>query len=136
MSPPTGTARAPAYESLLQWTPHAPFASSNFRDGKPVGFEEVSRYADADLVTMFEHEHWETQVRGRDEPSPFDLRVTATFRREPTSLTAMSPGRYPPRPRAHAAMKLTCERRLALGGYFHLKWTKARPKVSEASSTR
>jgi len=58
------------------------FASSNFRDGTPVEFEEVSRYTDADLVTVFEHEHWETKVGGRDEPSPFDLRVTTTFRRE------------------------------------------------------
>jgi ketosteroid isomerase-like protein len=58
------------------------FASSNFRDGMPVRFEEVSRYVGADLVTLFEHEHWETKVGGRDEPSPFDLRVTTTFRLE------------------------------------------------------
>ncbi|BAS13178.1 conserved hypothetical protein [Arthrobacter sp. Hiyo8] len=58
------------------------FASSNFRDGRPVRFEEVSRYVGADLVTLFEHEHWETKVGGRDEPSPFDLRVTTTFRLE------------------------------------------------------
>ena len=58
------------------------FASSNFRDGKPVRFEEVSRYTGADLVTLFEHEHWETKVGGRSELSPFDLRVTTTFRLE------------------------------------------------------
>ena len=58
------------------------FAASNFRDGRPVRFEEVSRYVGADLVTLFEHEHWETKVGGRDEPSPFDLRVTTTFRLE------------------------------------------------------
>lgn len=58
------------------------FASSNFRDGMPVRFEEVSRYVGADLVTLFEHEHWETKVGGRDERSPFDLRVTTTFRLE------------------------------------------------------
>ena len=29
-------------------------ASSNFRDGKPVQFEEVSRYSGDDLVTLFE----------------------------------------------------------------------------------
>ncbi|GAP57131.1 conserved hypothetical protein [Arthrobacter sp. Hiyo6] len=58
------------------------FASSNFRDGRPVRFEEVTRYVGADLVTLFEHEHWETKVGGRDEPSPFDLRVTTTFRLE------------------------------------------------------
>jgi hypothetical protein len=38
------------------------FASSNFRDGTPVRFEEVSRYTSADLVTLFEVEHWETKV--------------------------------------------------------------------------
>lgn len=58
------------------------FASSNFRDGMPVRFEEVWRCTGADLVTVFEQEHWETKVGGRDEPSPFDLRVTTTFRRQ------------------------------------------------------
>lgn len=58
------------------------FASSNFRNGAPVRTEEVSRYVGADLVTLFEREHWETKVGGRDEPSPFDLRVTTTFRLE------------------------------------------------------
>ena len=58
------------------------FASSNFHDGAPVRFEEVSRYTSADLVTLFEVEHWETKVAGRSERSPFDLRVTTTFRRE------------------------------------------------------
>lgn len=58
------------------------FASSNFHDGTPVRFEEVSRFTSADLVTLFEVEHWETKVAGRSERSPFDLRVTTTFRRE------------------------------------------------------
>jgi ketosteroid isomerase-like protein len=57
-------------------------ASSNFRDGKPVRFEELSRYTSADLIALFEHECWETKVRGRSERSPFELRVTTTFRRE------------------------------------------------------
>lgn len=56
------------------------FASSNFRDGKPVRFQAVSRYSSADLVTLFEHEHWETKVGARSELAPFDLRVTTTFR--------------------------------------------------------
>jgi hypothetical protein len=47
------------------------FASSNFRDGKPVRFEEVSRYSTADLVTLFEQEHWETKVGARNELTPF-----------------------------------------------------------------
>jgi ketosteroid isomerase-like protein len=56
------------------------FASSNFRDGERVRFEEVSRYSSPDLVTLFEQEHWETKVGARNELAPFDLRVTTTFR--------------------------------------------------------
>jgi len=56
------------------------FASSNFRDGERVRFEEVSRYSSTDLVTLFEQEHWKTKVGTRNEPKPFDLRVTTTFR--------------------------------------------------------
>jgi ketosteroid isomerase-like protein len=56
------------------------FASSSFRDGKPVRFEEVSRYSSPDLVTLFEQEHWETKVGTRNELAPFDLRVTTSFR--------------------------------------------------------
>jgi ketosteroid isomerase-like protein len=56
------------------------FASSNFRDGEPVRFEEIARYSSPSLVTLFEHEHWETKVGSRNEPAPFDLRVTTTFR--------------------------------------------------------
>lgn len=71
--------------SSLGWTAVSramDFASSNFREGKPVQFQEVTRYAGADLVTLFENEHWETKVGGRSELSPFDLRVTTTFRLE------------------------------------------------------
>ncbi|HEX9053596.1 MAG TPA: nuclear transport factor 2 family protein [Gemmatimonadales bacterium] len=56
------------------------FASSNFRDGQRVRFEEVSRYSSTDLVSLFEREHWETKVGARTELAPFDLRVTTTFR--------------------------------------------------------
>jgi hypothetical protein len=58
------------------------FASSNFRDGTPVRFERITRYSGTDVVTIFEHEHWETKVGNRHELSPFDLRVTTTFRLE------------------------------------------------------
>ncbi len=56
------------------------FASSNFREGERVHFEEVSRYSSADLVTLFEREHWEAKVGDRNQLTPFDLRVTTTFR--------------------------------------------------------
>jgi hypothetical protein len=61
------------------------FASSSLRDGKRVRFEEVSRYSSADLVTLFEREHWETKVGGRNELAPFGLRVTTTFRSDSAS---------------------------------------------------
>jgi ketosteroid isomerase-like protein len=57
-------------------------ASSNFREGKAVRFEEVARYSSADLVTLFEQEHWEMKVGARTELTPIDLRVTTTFRLE------------------------------------------------------
>jgi ketosteroid isomerase-like protein len=57
-------------------------ASSNFRDGKRVRFEEVSRYSSDELVTLFEREHWEMKVGARTELAPIDLRVTTTFRLE------------------------------------------------------
>jgi ketosteroid isomerase-like protein len=39
------------------------FASSKFRDGKPVRVDEISCHTGADLVMLFEHEHWETKGR-------------------------------------------------------------------------
>jgi ketosteroid isomerase-like protein len=66
------------------------FASSNFREGKRVRFEEVSRYSGADLVTLFEQEHWETKVGARNELSPFDLRVTTTFRMDGSEWKVVS----------------------------------------------
>ena len=55
-------------------------ASSNFRDGERVQFEEVCRYTSADLVTLFELEHWKIKVGGLEELTPVDLRVTTSFR--------------------------------------------------------
>jgi SnoaL-like domain len=66
------------------------FASSSFRDGMPVRFEAVSRYTGTNVVTMFEHEHWETKVGGRDELAGFHLRVTTTFRLERDSWKLVS----------------------------------------------
>lgn len=66
------------------------FASSNFRDGTAVRSEEVTRYASEDLVSLFELEHWETKIGGREERSPFDLRVTTNFRLENGSWLLVS----------------------------------------------
>ncbi len=58
------------------------YASSRFRDGVVPAFEEVARYASADLAVIHEKEEWQTKVGGADELSHFGLRVTTTFRRE------------------------------------------------------
>ena len=57
------------------------FASSRFKDGE-VSFELIARYETSELVTLFEIENWKAKVGGRQEVSPFVLRVTSTFRRE------------------------------------------------------
>ncbi len=57
------------------------FASSRFKDGE-VSFELIARYETSELVTLFEIENWNAKVGGRQEVSPFVLRVTSTFRRE------------------------------------------------------
>jgi ketosteroid isomerase-like protein len=58
------------------------YASSRFRDGEVTAFEEVARYAGADLVMIHEKEHWQAKVGGAEDLSRFGLRVTSTFRRE------------------------------------------------------
>ena len=58
------------------------FASSRFRDGEVADVEALARYISADLASILEIERWRAKVGGRDDVSPFDLRVTSTFRRE------------------------------------------------------
>jgi ketosteroid isomerase-like protein len=58
------------------------FASSKFREGHVASFESIARYEAPDLASILEVERWEAKVGGRDEVSPFVLRVTTTFRRE------------------------------------------------------
>ncbi len=48
------------------------------------GFESVARYDSSDLASVHERERWRARVGGREEITPFDLRVTTTFRREET----------------------------------------------------
>jgi ketosteroid isomerase-like protein len=59
------------------------FASSRFRDGEVTGVETVSTFVAADLASILETERWRAKVSGRTEVTPFDLRVTSTFRLEP-----------------------------------------------------
>jgi hypothetical protein len=58
------------------------FASSHFKDGEVTNFEILASYKTSELVTIFEIEKWKAKVSGRSEVSPFDLRVTSTFRLE------------------------------------------------------
>jgi hypothetical protein len=58
------------------------FASSRFKDGEVTNFETIATYITSELVTIFEVEKWKAKVSGRSEVSPFDLRVTSTFRLE------------------------------------------------------
>jgi ketosteroid isomerase-like protein len=56
-------------------------AADEFARGDP-SFESFARYVAADLASILEVEQWEAKVGGRDEVTPFVLRVTTTFRRE------------------------------------------------------
>ena len=58
------------------------FAASNFRGGEMKDCETIAMYRSSDLVVLFEIERWKSKVGGRNEVSPFDLRVSTTFRLE------------------------------------------------------
>ena len=56
-------------------------AVQNFRDGE-VGFENVAKWVSDELACIVELEEWRTKVGGREDVTPFTLRVTALFRVE------------------------------------------------------
>jgi len=60
------------------------FAASNFRDGTPRSepHERLALFVSDELALLVENEYWRMKVRGADEPSDVDLRVTSAFRRE------------------------------------------------------
>lgn len=58
------------------------YASSRFRDGEMSEYKTISRIEEADLAVLLEIEEWKARVGGRDEISPFTLRVTTVFRSE------------------------------------------------------
>ena len=53
----------------------------NFRDGE-VGFQNVAKWVSGELACIVELEEWRTKVGGREEVTPFTLRVTTLFRAE------------------------------------------------------
>jgi hypothetical protein len=42
----------------------------------------LARFVGSDLACTVENERWQAKVRGADEVSPFELRVTTVFRLE------------------------------------------------------
>ncbi len=56
-------------------------AVQNFRDGE-VGFQNVVNWVDSELACIVELEEWRTKVGGREDVTPFTLRVTTLFRAE------------------------------------------------------
>src|SRR5512143_3799741 len=72
----------PAVRGWKQVAEALDHASSRFRDGDVTGFESVAKYIGSDLASVHERERWQAKVSGRDEVTPFELRVTTTFRRE------------------------------------------------------
>jgi ketosteroid isomerase-like protein len=53
----------------------------NFRDGE-VGFQNVLKWVSGELACIVELEEWKTKVGGREDVTPFTLRVTTLFRAE------------------------------------------------------
>jgi ketosteroid isomerase-like protein len=56
-------------------------AAQNFRDGE-FGFENVAKWVSEGLACIVEMEEWRTKVGGREDVTPFRLRVTTLFRAE------------------------------------------------------
>jgi ketosteroid isomerase-like protein len=57
-------------------------AAAGFRDGSKREIALVAVYETPDLVSTFEIERWQAKVAGRDGITPFELRVSTTWRRE------------------------------------------------------
>ena len=57
-------------------------AASYYRDGEIVGFENVAKYVTPELAYIVEIERYKAKVGGRQEITPFALRVTSIFRPE------------------------------------------------------
>jgi ketosteroid isomerase-like protein len=72
----------PAVRGWNQVSEALDYASSRFRDGEVTDVESIARYVTPDLASILELERWKAKVAGREDVSPFDLRVTSTFRRE------------------------------------------------------
>ncbi len=72
----------PAVRGWQQVSDMLTYVSTRFQDGEATSFETIAEYVSPDLATVLEVERWRVRMSGRDEASPFVLRVTTTFRRE------------------------------------------------------
>ena len=57
-------------------------AAANFRDGRVIGYDEVSKYVTPDIGYILQIEKAEAKIGDSEELSPISLRVTMIFRRE------------------------------------------------------
>ncbi len=57
-------------------------AASRYRDGEIAGFEEVAKYVTSELACIVEVERYQAKVGGREDITPFALRVTSILRPE------------------------------------------------------
>jgi ketosteroid isomerase-like protein len=57
-------------------------AAAHYRDGRFLGFDEVSRLVTPELAYVLEIERYEAKVGGSAEVTPVSLRCTTIFRRE------------------------------------------------------
>jgi len=57
-------------------------AAATFRDGAAMGFERIVTGVTAELAYIVEIEHMQTKLGGRDDITPYSLRVTTIFRPE------------------------------------------------------
>jgi ketosteroid isomerase-like protein len=72
----------PAVKGWAEVSAALDFASSRFSEGDVHDFRTIVAYESSDLVTVLGTEKWEARIGDASEVSPFELRVTTTFRRE------------------------------------------------------
>ena len=57
-------------------------AAAHYQGGRAISFEAFAKCVTPDLAYLVETERYEARVGGRDDVTPFALRVTSIFRRE------------------------------------------------------
>jgi ketosteroid isomerase-like protein len=57
-------------------------AASQLRDGEPIRYERISKYATAEVAYILEIERNRVKIDSSDEMAPVSLRATTIYRRE------------------------------------------------------